>query len=69
MVDVQKLRDAIRKSEHTIATLSSEIGMDDSTFYRKLNNEGSTFTLAQVDAIAKALQLDAVSAQTIFFRC
>lgn len=67
MVDVKALREAIRISPFSIAALSAEIGMDDSTFYRKLNTDGSTFTLAQVDAMTKALKLDAEKAQAIFF--
>ena len=47
--------------------LSEMIGMDDSTFYRKLNAEGKTFTIEQVDAMKSALSLDKETAEAIFF--
>ena len=67
MVNVSKLREAIKNSNHTIASLSSALGMDDSTFYRKLERNGSTFTLEQADIIKTELKLDAKTAQDIFF--
>lgn len=67
MVNVSKLRDAIKASNHTIRTLSIAIGIDESTFYRKLSKEGSTFTLEQADLIKRELNLDLDSAQAIFF--
>ena len=67
MVNVSKLRDAIKGSTHTISTLSLAIGIDESTFYRKLSKEGSTFTLAQADAIKQELKLSTKAAQDIFF--
>lgn len=67
MVNVSKLRDAIKSSSHSIASLSAELGIDESTFYRKLNREGSTFTIAQADKIKRELKLSAKTAQEIFF--
>lgn len=67
MVDVNKLRDAIKTSGHSISSLAGEIGIDESTFYRKLNREGSTFTLAQADSIKRVLGISAAAAQEIFF--
>ena len=67
MVNINKLRDAIKNSTHTISSLSNAIGMDESTFYRKLNKNGSTFTIEQADAITRELKLDASIAQSIFF--
>ena len=61
------LRDAIKNSNHTIKTLALAIGIDESTFYRKLNRSGSTFTLEQADLIKKELNLSAKKAQEIFF--
>ena len=67
MVNVIKLREAIKSSNHSIKTLSAMLDIDESTFYRKLNREGSTFTLAQADIIKRELRLSAKSAQEIFF--
>jgi hypothetical protein len=67
LVNVSKLRDAIKNSNHTIRTLSIAIGVDESTFYRKLSKEGSTFTLEQANDIKRELKLNARAAQDIFF--
>lgn len=67
MVNVVKLREAMKRNHATISGISAQIGMDDSTFYRKLNEDGNTFTLRQADALAKALNLSAAEAQSIFF--
>ena len=67
MVNVGMLRDAIKNSNHTIKTLAIAIGIDESTFYRKLSRDGSTFTLEQADMIKKELNLNAKKAQDIFF--
>lgn len=67
MVNVTMLKDAIKSSNHSIRTLALSIGIDESTFYRKLNRDGSTFTLEQADAIKRELNLSAKKAQDIFF--
>ncbi len=67
MVNINKLREAIKNSSHSIRTLSEMLEIDESTFYRKLNREGSTFTLAQADIIKRELKLSAKMAQDIFF--
>lgn len=68
MVDTKWLRELIKDRGMTIESLSERIGMDKSTFYRKLSAEGNTFTVAQVDAIKTALVLDKATTQRIFFR-
>ncbi len=67
MVDVKGLRDAMRRKKLTVAQLASAVGVDDSTFYRKLQGCGETFTLAQADAITRSLGLGIAEAQEIFF--
>ena len=67
MVNVDKLREAIKNSNHSITTLSAALGIDDSTFYRKLSKSGSTFTIEQADTIKRELNLSAKVAQDIFF--
>lgn len=67
MVDTKRLRTKIRESGLTIETLSQQIGIDDSTFYRKLQNGGKSFTLDELDRIKIALNLDNRTAEEIFF--
>jgi len=67
LVNVNMLRDAIKNSGHSISSLSTAIGMDESTFYRKLGRKSSSFTVEQANAIKNELSLSAESAQRIFF--
>jgi transcriptional regulator with XRE-family HTH domain len=47
-------------------TLSREIGISESAFYRKLNGT-SEFTQGEIKAIAQALEMDTESMLAIFF--
>lgn len=67
MVDVDLLRKCMKEKGVTVDALCKEIGIDDSTFYRKLNSNGRTFTLEQADMIKTALDIDAITAESIFF--
>lgn len=67
MANVNMLKDAIKNSTHSISSLSAAIGMDESTFYRKLNRNGASFTVEQANAIKNELMLSAKTAQEIFF--
>jgi len=67
MVNCDMLRQIMGERGVTIEALAREIGVDDSTIYRKLNADGKTFTLAQVDRIKAVLGLDRKTAEAIFF--
>lgn len=67
MVNVDKLRGKIVEKRMSIAYLSKKIDIDKATFYRKLNDEGETFSIREVDAIAKELKLTFDEAIAIFF--
>jgi hypothetical protein len=43
------------------------IGVNRTTFYRKLENAGEAFTIREVNIIAKALNLDLNELNAIFF--
>lgn len=47
-------------------TLSAEIGISESAFYRKMNGV-SEFTLSEITSIAKVLEMDDMSMLAIFF--
>jgi transcriptional regulator with XRE-family HTH domain len=47
-------------------TLSREIGISESAFYRKMNGT-SEFTQGEIKAIAQALEMDTESMLAIFF--
>ncbi len=67
MVNINKLKGKIVENGLTIEKLADNIGIDRSTLYRKINNNGETFTIKEADLIVKALNLTAEEAKAIFF--
>lgn len=67
MVDVQLLKENIIKKGLNVETVSEKIGINKSTFYRKINNEGLTFSIKEVTEIAKILKLRRKEVDDIFF--
>ena len=67
MVNVDKLKGRIVEKRHTVETLAKEIGIDKSTMYRKLNENGESFSIGEAAKIAKALELSGEEAKNIFF--
>lgn len=67
MVNVNKLKAKIVERGTNVETIASKIGMDKATFYRRLANEGSTFTIGEADAISKELLLTKEEVNAIFF--
>lgn len=65
MIQVNKLKGKIYEKGLTIAILSKKIGMNVTTFYRKLAK--STFSLVEAEKITKSLQLTQSEATEIFF--
>ena len=47
--------------------LSKEIGIDKATFYRRLADDGETFSIREADAICRILNLSANDVNAIFF--
>lgn len=67
MVNVNKLKGKIVENGLTIEKLANSIGLDKSTLYRKLNNQGETFTIREANLICKELKLSGQEATVIFF--
>lgn len=67
MVNINKLKGKIVENGLTIEKLADNIGIDRSTLYRKINNNGETFTIKEADLIVNALNLTAEEAKAIFF--
>lgn len=66
MVNTNKLKGRIIEKGYSVATLAKAIGVDKSTFYRKLGGE-CPFTIQDADRIADVLQLTPDEAVAIFF--
>lgn len=67
MVNMQLLKDKIAENEKTVETLSNTIGINKSTFYRKMNNRGETFSIKEATILSKELNLTENEIGIIFF--
>lgn len=66
-VNVELLREKIVEKKLTIERLSNLIGIDASTFYRKIKANGETFTVKEMFAIIEILDISKKEAEKIFF--
>lgn len=66
-VDIELLKLRITESKKTISELADSIGMDRSTFYRKLNTNGEFFTIEQARKLAESIPLSKKDSIKIFF--
>lgn len=67
MVNIDKLRGAMRERKISVEELAAKIGIDHSTLYRRLSDGGDSFTIKEVTKIVKILDLNADTATAIFF--
>lgn len=65
VVDVNKLRGLIVERGKTFEVVANDIGVDRSTFYRRMKN-GETFTLGEIERIVNSLNLSNEEAIQIF---
>lgn len=66
-VDVELLKKSIAASGKTKETVARELGIDYSTFTRKMNSDALAFSVGQMHKIADVLDLSADQAKSIFF--
>lgn len=67
MVNVEMLKKTIKRKGITPKQLASQIGINVATLYRRLNNQGEDFTIAEAEAIADVLKLNNKEFRLIFF--
>lgn len=67
MVNLNKLRGKIVENGYSIDALAKKIGINKSTFYRKMNENGDNFSIKEANAIVELLNLNASEATSIFF--
>lgn len=68
MVNIRKLRAKLVEKDISVIELASIIGIDKSIVYRKLNKSGESFTVSDVEKIAKALSLTCEDINDIFLQ-
>ena len=66
-MNIRKLKAKLVENDVSIADLANILNVDKSTVYRKFNKSGESFTVNDVDKIAKALSLTYNDINEIFF--
>lgn len=67
MVNVNKLKGKLVECGMNVETVANLMRMDRATFYRRLADNGDTFTIAEADNISKILGLTRNEVNEIFF--
>lgn len=65
-LDVARLKKAVQDSGLSVTDICTELQIDASTYYRKLNADGETFTIAQAKTLTRVLQIPPGEASEIF---
>lgn len=67
MVNVERLKTALKDKNITIERVACELSVDPATIYRRFNRQGEKFTVEEVAKLSKLLNLDGKTMQNIFF--
>lgn len=67
MVNVEKLKEEIKKKDLTVHIIATKLQLSPSTLYRKLQSGGEKLTVRETSQIAEMLHLSAKKANEIFF--
>lgn len=67
MVNVEKLRGTLKENGVSIDRAAKVMGIDTATFYRRVNRNGETFTVREIDELARLLNMSGEMLQSIFF--
>ena len=67
MINILKLKGKIVEAGMNISSLSKELSIDRSTFYRKLNEDGTFFTIKEINIMIVKLNLSFDDVKNIFF--
>ena len=68
VVNVNKLKGKIVEQNLSVEKLAELMGINKSTIYRKIANDGSDFSIDEVDSMIKILNLSADDVISIFFK-
>lgn len=68
MANTMKLKGLIVERGTTQEAVADALGIDRSTFHRKLKNGGDNFTVAEVNKMIEAIPMSFAEATEIFFR-
>lgn len=66
-MNLLKLKGKIAENDMTLKEFALAIGIDYSTLYRKMKNDGDTFLIKEANVIVEVLNLSQEDALNIFF--
>ena len=66
-INIRKLKGKMAENDMTATKLASKIGVNRTTFYRKLNSGGGSFTVEELQNIVEALNMTPDEVMNIFF--
>lgn len=67
MVNVDRLRDEMKKKSISPDAAAAAMGIDVATYYRRMNRQGTKFTVEEVSKLSELLNLSPNTMQDIFF--
>ena len=67
MVNVERLREEMRKRSISPDAAAAAMGIDVATYYRRMNRMGAKFTVEEVSKLSELLNLSSKAMQEIFF--
>lgn len=67
IINIPKLKGKIVESGKTQEVVADTIGIDRSTFYRKMRNGGEGFTIGEIHRLTEAIPLTKEESIDIFF--
>lgn len=67
MVNTERLKMAMKEKNITVKQAANAIGIDDATFYRRMQRQGEKLTVTEVGKLAELLSMDNDTMQSIFF--
>lgn len=67
VVNVNKLKGKIIERNMSVEKLANSMGLNKSTIYRKLSNDGENLTVKEIDTVIETLKLSSTEVLSIFF--
>lgn len=65
-IDTVALKMRMSAKGITVSDLAKTLGIDESTYYRRMSNDGDTFTVGEVQKIVETLRISKRDATAIF---
>lgn len=65
-IAVERLKNRISGAGLTVKEVASALGINESTYYRKMANNGTTFSIDQIQTLTDTLSLTKQEAREIF---